>query len=489
MTTALEIGQRLQNGELCAEELLSESLSRVKALDKDLNSVVGLYEEQAFEQARAAQKRLDQKQPLSALDGVPTGLKDLLCALGQRSAAGSKMLGSFVSPYDASAVAKLRAAGAVMPLRLNMDEFAMGSTTETSFFGQTKNPWDLARVPGGSSGGSAAAVAAGLVPYALGSDTGGSIRQPASHCGVTGFKPSYGAVSRYGLIAYASSLDQIGPIAPSARDCAAVLDLISGADPHDATSSGLAAPTLPALGGDLKGLRIGLPEECFGDGVEHAVRERVLAVAEALKGLGASVERFRLGGLEYAVPTYYIIACAEASSNLSRFDGVKYGHRAANAPDLSSLYVNSRTEGFGPEVRKRILLGTFVLSSGYYDAYYLKAVKAQARIRQSYESAFARFDLILTPVAPSTAPRLGESLSDPLKMYLSDIFTVSVNLAGLPALSVPAGLDESRLPVGAQLIGRRFDDKTVLRAGDAFQRATSFHSLTPPIHGGARHAS
>ncbi|MDR3085586.1 MAG: Asp-tRNA(Asn)/Glu-tRNA(Gln) amidotransferase subunit GatA [Christensenellaceae bacterium] len=486
--TALEIGGKLQSGELQAQTLLQESLNRVQALDPELGSVVRLYEEQAFDAARAAQKRLDEKKPLSPIDGVPAGLKDLLCAKGQQSAAGSKMLDSFVSPYDATAVAKLRAAGAVMPFRLNMDEFAMGSTTETSFFGRTKNPWDLSRVPGGSSGGSAAAVAAGLVPYALGSDTGGSIRQPASHCGVTGFKPSYGGVSRYGLIAYASSLDQIGPIAPSARDCAAVLDIISGADKSDATSRGLPAPVLPALGGDLRGLRVGVPEECFGDGLEPAVRDRVLAVAEVLQGLGAAVERFRLDGLQYAVPAYYIIACAEASSNLSRFDGVKYGHRSANAPDLASLYVNSRTEGFGPEVRKRILLGTFVLSSGYYDAYYLKAVKAQARIRQSYESAFERFDLILTPVAPSTAPRLGESLSDPLKMYLSDIFTVSINLAGLPAISVPAGLDEKGLPVGAQLIGRRFDDATVLRAGDAFQRSTSFHKLTPPIYGGAHHA-
>ena len=356
----------------------------------------------------------------------------------------------------------------------------MGSTSETSHCGPVKNPWDLTRAAGGSSGGAAAAVAAGEVWYAIGSDTGGSIRQPAAYCGVTGMKPTYGTVPRYGLIAYASSLDQMGPIARSAADCAAVLDLIQGKDPRDGTS--LDAPAgglLSSLTGDLRGKKIGLPADCFGQGLDSEVRSAVLAAAEVLKARGAQVEEFALPVMEYVVPTYYIIACAEASSNLSRFDGVKYGWRAEGYEDLTDLYCKTRTQGFGSEVKRRILLGTFVLSSGYYDAYYKKALQVKALIKKAFDEAFTKYDLLLTPVAPTTAPKLGESLTDPLKMYLSDIYTVSVNLAGLPALSMPCGFDSKGMPIGAQLIGPALGDGGVLNAAHAFQLDTGWHKKSP----------
>ncbi len=371
---------------------------------------------------------------------------------------------------------KLNDAGAVLIGKLNMDEFAMGSTSETSCFGPVKNPWNTDRVPGGSSGGAAAAVAAGEVPFAIGSDTGGSIRQPASYCGVTGMKPTYGTVSRYGLIAYASSLDQMGPVARSAADCAAVLDVICGKDRRDATSLDHDHGCyLGNLTGDVKGMKIGLPADCFGKGLEPEVKDSVLAVAETLKNMGAQVEEFRMPLIEYAVPTYYIIACAEASSNLSRFDGVKYGWRAEQFEDLTDLYNSTRSEGFGEEVKRRILLGTFVLSTGYYDAYYKKALQVKALIKKGFDEAFQKYDVILSPVAPATAPRLGESLSDPLKMYLSDIYTVSLNLAGLPGISVPCGFDNAGLPIGAQLIGQVLGEAKILNAAHAYQQATDYH--------------
>lgn len=413
----------------------------------------------------------------SPLAGVPMAYKDNICTRGIPTTCASKMLEGFIPPYDATVVERLTAAGAVSLGKLNMDEFAMGSTCETSHFGAVKNPWDESRTPGGSSGGAAAAVAGRQVWYAIGSDTGGSIRQPAAHCGVTGFKPSYGAVSRYGLIAYASSLDQMGPIARSAADCAAVLDLMIGRDPRDGTSLDL--PPVGALNGDLRGKRVGIPDECFGDGLNSEVGRAVLTVAEVLKARGATVERFSLPLTKYAVPTYYILACAEASSNLSRFDGVKYGHRAGEYADLNDLYRRSRTEGFGSEVRRRILLGTFVLSSGYYDAYYVKALKAKALLKAALDAAFRRYDLLLTPVAPTTAPKLGESLSDPLRMYLADIYTVPANLAGLPAISVPCGFDGAGLPIGAQLMGPTMGDKTVLDAAHGYQLETVWHTMAP----------
>ena len=377
-------------------------------------------------------------------------------------------------------VEKLREAGAVSVGKLNMDEFAMGSTSETSFYGPVKNPWDLTRAPGGSSGGAAAAVAAGEVWYAIGSDTGGSIRQPAAYCGVTGMKPTYGTVSRYGLIAYASSLDQIGPLCRDAADCAAVLDALMGRDPRDGTSlDGGYGCLLAELSGDIRGMKIGLPVDCYGEGLDGEVKAAVLAAAGVLKDRGAEIVELSFPVMEYVVPAYYIIAAAEASSNLSRFDGVKYGWRAAEYDGLTDLYRKTRTQGFGAEVKRRILLGTFVLSSGYYDAYYKKALQVKAVVKEAFDQAFQRCGLLLTPVAPATAPRLGESLSDPLQMYLSDIYTVSVNLAGLPGLSMPCGFDSKGLPIGAQLVGPHFGEGKLLNAAHAFQQDTGYHKRAP----------
>ena len=468
--TALELAKALRAGEFTQAEVLSAARARIAAAQPVNNAFITLEEEPLPAADLSA----------SPLAGVPMAYKDNICTRDRRTTCASKILGDFKPPYDATAVERLTAAGAVSLGKLNMDEFAMGSTSETSFYGPVKNPWDPTRVSGGSSGGAAAAVAAGEVWYAIGSDTGGSIRQPAAYCGVTGMKPTYGTVSRYGLIAYASSLDQMGPIARSAADCAAVLDLIQGKDPRDGTS--LDAPAgglLSSLTGDLNGKKIGLPVDCFGEGLDPEVRAAVLAAAEVLKARGAEVEEFALPVMEYVVPTYYIIACAEASSNLSRFDGVKYGWRAEGYEDLGELYAKTRTQGFGTEVKRRILLGTFVLSSGYYDAYYKKALQTKAVIKAAFDDAFTKYDLLLTPVAPTTAPKLGESLSDPLKMYLSDIYTVSVNLAGLPGLSMPCGFDQKGLPIGAQLIGPALGDAAVLNAAYGYQLDTDWHRQTP----------
>ena len=474
--TALQLGRAIRAGEASAEEAAQAALDAIAARQPEHNAYITVLADQALERARALAGRL----PESPLAGVPAGVKDNICTLGVKTSCASKILGDFAPPYDATVMEKFHAAGGIMLGKLNMDEFAMGSTTETSFYGPVRNPWDPDRVPGGSSGGAAAAVAAGECWYALGSDTGGSIRQPASYCGVTGMKPTYGTVSRYGLIAYASSLDQIGPLARSAEDCAAVLDMIQGRDERDGTSLDVPCGTLlQNLSTDLTGMKIGIPVDCFGEGLDPEVREKVLAVAQVLKGRGAQVEECQLPVMEYVVPTYYIIACAEASSNLSRFDGVKYGWRAEGYEDLTDLYCKTRTEGFGREVQRRILLGTFVLSTGYYDAYYKKALQVKAVIKGAFDAAFAKYDLLLTPVAPTTAPRLGESLSDPLQMYLSDIYTVSVNLAGLPALSMPCGFDSKGLPVGAQLIGAPLMEQKVLNAAHAFQQDTDYHTRRP----------
>ena len=467
--TALELAQKLRTGEVKQQEVLDAARSRIRTAQPLNNAFLTL-----ADPAPAA--------PLSCspLAGVPMAYKDNICTKGVATTCASKILEGFVPCYDATVVERLSAAGAVSMGKLNMDEFAMGSTSETSHYGPVKNPWNLTRAAGGSSGGAAAAVAAGEVWYAIGSDTGGSIRQPAAYCGVTGMKPTYGTVSRYGLIAYASSLDQMGPIAKSAADCAAVLDVIQGRDPRDSTSLDVpAGGLLSSLTGDLRGKKIGLPADCFGQGLDSEVRSAVLAAAEVLKARGAQVEEFALPVMEYVVPTYYIIACAEASSNLSRFDGVKYGWRAEDYEDLTDLYCKTRTQGFGSEVKRRILLGTFVLSSGYYDAYYKKALQAKALIKKAFDEAFAKYDLLLTPVAPTTAPKLGESLTDPLKMYLSDIYTVSVNLAGLPALSMPCGFDGKGMPIGAQLIGPPLGDGVVLNAAHAFQLDTGWHKKSP----------
>lgn len=471
--TALELSAALKTGEVSPDDVLTAARERIAACQGDNNAFITI-----LDPAPVAPNG-------GLLSGVPMALKDNICARGVKTSCASRILGDFAPPYDATVTERLTQAGAVCMGKLNMDEFAMGSTSETSFYGPTRNPWDLSRVPGGSSGGAAAAVAAGEVWYAIGSDTGGSIRQPAAYCGVTGMKPTYGTVSRYGLIAYASSLDQMGPIARSAADCAAVLDTIQGKDPRDGTSlAGTYGGLLSSLSGDIKGLRLGIPSDCFGQGLDSEVRKAVLAVADVLKSRGALVEEFSLPVMEYVVPAYYIIASAEASSNLSRFDGVKYGWRADEYEDLTDLYSRTRTEGFGNEVKRRILLGTFVLSTGYYDAYYKKALQVKALIKKAYDEAFRRYDLLLTPVSPTTAPKLGESLSDPLRMYLSDIYTVPLNLAGLPGISIPCGFDAGGLPIGAQLIGPALGDGTVLNAAHAFQLETDFHRQMPELKGG-----
>ncbi len=468
--TALELGAALKRGEVTQQDAVAAATGRIDALQGENNAFL-TRSGPAFPAADLG---------ASPLAGVPMAYKDNICTQGVKTSCASRILGDFAPPYDATVVERLSAAGAVSLGKLNMDEFAMGSTSETSCYGPVRNPWDLSRVPGGSSGGAAAAVAAGEVWYAIGSDTGGSIRQPAAYCGVTGMKPTYGTVSRYGLVAYASSLDQMGPIARSAADCAAVLDLIMGKDSRDGTSlDGDFGHLLDGLTGDLRGMRIGLPAECFADGLDGAVRAAVLAVADVLKARGAEVEEFSLPIMEYVVPAYYIIAAAEASSNLSRFDGVKYGWRAGGYEDLAGLYAKTRTQGFGAEVKRRILLGTFVLSSGYYDAYYKKALQAKAVIKAAYDRAFERYDLLLTPVTPTTAPRLGESLTDPLKMYLSDIYTVPLNLAGLPGISVPCGFDAQGLPIGAQLVGPALGEAGVLNAAHGFQLETDYHRQMP----------
>lgn len=475
--TALEIGAKIKAGELTSVEATEQVLSAAEAGNEKINAYITVCRDEALAQAEKVQKKIESGELLSPLAGVPFSIKDNICTKGVKTSCASKILGDFAPVYNATVMEKLSAAGAVTVGKLNMDEFAMGSTTETSYYGVTKNPWDLEKVPGGSSGGAAAAVAAKMAAVTLGSDTGGSIRQPASYCGVTGFKPTYGTVSRFGLIAYASSLDQIGPVARDAADCAAVMDIISGKDRMDGTSLDIDYPSyLSSLSGDVKGLRIGIPKECYGNkGLSAEVAEKNMAAAKVLKEAGAVVEEISLPFIDYVIPAYYIIAAAEASSNLSRFDGVKYGFRSENFDGLTDMYNATRSEGFGTEVKKRILLGTFVLSSGYYDAYYRKALKVKAVIKKSFDEVFSKYDLILSPVAPTTAPKLGESLSDPMSMYLSDIFTVSVNIAGLPGISIPCGFDSSGMPVGVQLIGPALGDVKVLNTAYTYQQLTDFH--------------
>ena len=479
--TPLEAGEKIRKKEIGVRELTEYALGRIDAVDGEVSAFLRTEREAALARADEVQKQIDEGQAASPLAGVPYGLKDNICSKGLETTCASRILGGFRPPYDATIVKKLNNAGMIMVGKTNMDEFAMGSTTETSYYKTTKNPWDLQRVPGGSSGGSAAAVAAREVPFTIGSDTGGSIRQPAAYCGVTGLKPTYGAVSRFGLIAYGSSLDQIGPIAPTARDCAAVFDAISGYDEMDSTSMPLEIQALANIEGGVKGMTIGIPKSYFGDGLSAEVRSRIEDAIKVLESEGANVEEFEFSMLDYAVPAYYIIASAEASSNLSRFDGVKYGFRSENAEGLRDVYLKTRTEGFGSEVKKRIMLGAFALSSGYYDAYYNKALQVKALIKQAFDGAFEKYDMILGPVAPTTAPKIGESLKDPLAMYLSDIYTVSVNLAGLPGLSLPCGFDGEGMPVGMQLLGKAFDDAKLLRAGALYQDVTDYHKQMPSM--------
>ena len=447
----------------------------IDAVEGQIHSFVTMDREGALKKAEEVQAKIDSGELTGPLAGVPVAIKDNMCTEGLLTTCSSKILYNFVPTYTSEAVLNLEKAGAVIIGKTNMDEFAMGSTTETSAFGPTKNPWNTDHVPGGSSGGSCTAVAAEEVPYALGSDTGGSIRQPSSFCGVVGIKPTYGTVSRYGLIAYGSSLDQIGPVAKDVTDCATILEVIASYDPKDSTSVQREEYDFTsALVDDVKGLRIGIPRDYFGEGLDEEVKTAVLGAAKALEEKGAIVEEFDLSLVEYAIPAYYVIASAEASSNLARFDGVKYGYRTEAYEGLHNMYKKSRSEGFGPEVKRRIMLGSFVLSSGYYDAYYLKALRTKALIKQTFDKAFEKYDVILGPAAPTTAPKLGDSLSDPIKMYLGDIYTISVNLAGLPGLSMPCGIDSKGLPIGVQMIGDCFKEKNIIRAAFAFEQTRTY---------------
>ena len=473
--TAVELGKKIQAGEVSVLEATQAVLDAIKAKEAAVNSFVTVDEEGALKRAAEVQKLIDEGKLAGPLAGVPVAIKDNMCTEGLLTTCSSKILYNYIPTYSAEAVKRLEAAGAVIVGKTNMDEFAMGSTTETSAYGVTKNPWNTEHVPGGSSGGSCAAVAAEEVPYALGSDTGGSIRQPSSFCGVTGIKPTYGSVSRYGLIAYGSSLDQIGPIAKDVTDCATILETITSYDTKDSTSVKREdSDYTSALVDDVKGMRIGIPRDYFGEGLDPEVREAVLAAAETLKEKGAIVEEFDLGLVEYAIPAYYVIACAEASSNLARFDGVKYGYRTREYEGLHNMYKKSRSEGFGAEVKRRIMLGSFVLSSGYYDAYYLKALRVKALIKKAFDNAFSKYDVILGPAAPTTAPKLGQSLDNPIQMYLGDIYTISVNLAGLPGISLPCGMDKNGLPIGLQLIGDCFKEKNIIRAAYSFEQTREY---------------
>ncbi|MEE1341571.1 MAG: Asp-tRNA(Asn)/Glu-tRNA(Gln) amidotransferase subunit GatA [Lachnospiraceae bacterium] len=475
--TAVELGKKIKAKEVTVLEATKAALAAIEERESKYNCYVTVDKEGALKRAEEVQKLIDQGELTGPLAGVPVAIKDNMCTKDMLTTCSSKILSNFKPTYSAEAVVNLEKAGAVIIGKTNMDEFAMGSTTETSYYGETKNPWNEERVPGGSSGGSCAAVAAEECSYALGSDTGGSIRQPSSFCGVTGIKPTYGTVSRYGLIAYGSSLDQIGPVAKDVTDCATILEAISSYDKKDSTSVKREDYDFTsALVDDVKGMRIGIPTDYFIDGLDSEVKEAVLQAANTLKEKGAIVEEFELGLVEYAIPAYYVIASAEASSNLSRFDGVKYGYRTESFDGLHNMYKKTRSEGFGAEVKRRIMLGSFVLSSGYYDAYYLKALRTKALIKKEFDKAFEKYDVILGPVAPTTAPKLGDSLSDPIKMYLGDIYTIAVNLAGLPGMSVPCGTDSKGLPIGLQLIGDCFQEKKIIQAAYSFEQTRTYKS-------------
>ena len=473
--TAVELGRKIKEKEVTVEEAVTAALDAIEKREAQVHSFVTVDREGALKRAKEVQAKIDAGELTGPLAGVPVAIKDNMCTKGLLTTCSSKILYNFVPTYTAEAVLNLEKAGAVILGKTNMDEFAMGSTTETSAYGVTKNPWNTGHVPGGSSGGSCAAVAAEECSYALGSDTGGSIRQPSSFCGVTGIKPTYGTVSRYGLIAYGSSLDQIGPIAKDVTDCATILEAIASHDVKDSTSVQREDYDFTAaLVDDVRGMKIGIPRDYFGDGLDPEVKAAVLGAAKKLEEKGAIVEEFDLSLVEYAIPAYYVIACAEASSNLARFDGVKYGYRTEQYDGLHNMYKKTRSEGFGAEAKRRIMLGSFVLSSGYYDAYYLKALRTKALIKQAFDKAFEKYDVILGPAAPTTAPKLGASLSDPLKMYLGDIYTISVNLAGLPGITLPCGTDQSGLPIGLQLIGDFFAEKKIIRAAYTYEQTRSY---------------
>ena len=470
--TAVELGRKIKAKEVTVREAVLAAYDKIDEKEAELNCYVTTTKEAALAKADEVQAKIDAGELTGPLAGVPVAIKDNMCTKGVLTTCSSRILENFVPTFTAEAVINLEKAGAVILGKTNMDEFAMGSTTETSHYGATKNPWNTKHVPGGSSGGSAAAVAADECSFALGSDTGGSIRQPSSYCGVTGMKPTYGTVSRYGLIAYGSSLDQIGPIAKDVTDCATILETIASYDPKDSTSIRRDDYDFTsALVDDVKGMKIGIPKDYLIEGLNPEVKAAIMNAAHKLAEKGAVVEEFDLSLVEYAIPAYYVIACAEASSNLARFDGVKYGYRTPEYNELHEMYKKTRSEGFGPEVKRRIMLGSFVLSSGYYDAYYLKALRTKALIKQAFDKAFSKYDVILGPVAPTTAPEIGSSLADPIKMYLGDIYTISVNLAGLPGISVPGGFDSKGLPIGVQMIGNCFEEKKIIRTAYAFEQS------------------
>ena len=479
--TVHELQEKIKNKELTISQITKAYVDRINEKEKDVNSFITTLTDEAIEKSKEIEEKVNNGELNSELAGIPIGIKDNMCTKGVKTTCASKMLENFVAPYDATVVEKLNKEGMINLGKLNMDEFAMGASTEYSALAKTRNPWNLNTVPGGSSGGSAAAVAANLVPWALGSDTGGSIRQPASFCGVVGLKPTYGLVSRYGLVAFASSLDQIGPITKDVTDSAILLNLLVGHDEKDTTS--LDMPKIDytkALKNDVKGLKIGIPKEFFAEGINKEVKEKLDEAIEKYKELGAEIEKFSLDIAEYALATYYIIACAEASSNLGRFDGIRYGYRTKNYENLKDIYINSRSEGFGAEVKRRIILGTYVLSSGYYDAYYKKAQQVRTLVKEKFNKAFEKYDVILTPTSPTVAFEVGTRSNNPLEMYLADICTVSVNIAGLPGISVPCGVDSKGMPIGMQLIGNRFEEGKILNAAYTYEQATKFRENYKP---------
>ncbi len=479
--TVHELQDKLKNKELTITQITKAYADRIEEKEKDVQAFVTILAEDAIKQAEEIQNKIEKDEIKGEFAGIPIGIKDNICTKGVKTTCSSKMLENFVSPYDATVMEKLKKENIINLGKLNMDEFAMGGSTEYSYFKKTKNPWNLNKVPGGSSGGSAAAVAANLVPWALGSDTGGSIRQPASFCGVVGLKPTYGLVSRYGLVAFASSLDQIGPITKDVQDCAMLLNLIAGHDEKDTTSENKEKiDYTKCLKNDVKGLKIGVPKEFFGEGINEEVKDSLEKAIEKYKELGAEVEEFSLDIAQYALATYYIIACAEASSNLGRFDGIRYTYRTPEYKNLKELYKKSRSEGFGPEVKRRIILGTYVLSSGYYDAYYKKAQQVRTLVMKEFNKGFEKYDVILTPTAPTVSFDIGSKSNNPLEMYLADICTVSVNIAGLPGISIPCGVDKQGMPIGMQLIGNKFCEETILNAAYTYEQATEFRKKYQP---------
>ena len=479
--TVHELQEKLKNKELTITQITKAYTDRINEKEKDVQAFVTTLTKEANKQASEIEEKINKGEETGEFAGIPIGIKDNMCTKGIKTTCSSKMLENFVSPYDATVVEKLNKENMIDLGKLNMDEFAMGGSTEYSYFKKTRNPWDLNKVPGGSSGGSAAAVAANMVPWALGSDTGGSIRQPASFCGVVGLKPTYGLVSRYGLVAFASSLDQIGPITKDVRDSAMLLNIIAGHDEKDTTSSNREKiDYTKCLKNDVKGLKIGVPKEFFGEGINPEVKEKLQKAIDTYKELGAQIEEFSLNIAEYSLATYYIIACAEASSNLGRFDGIRYGYRAKEFKNLKELYKKSRSEGFGAEVKRRIILGTYVLSSGYYDAYYKKAQQVRTLVMNEFNKAFEKYDVIVTPTSPTTAFKLGEKSTNPMEMYLADICTVSVNIAGLPGMSIPCGIDSNGLPIGMQIIGKKFDEETIIKTAYAYEQETKFREKYKP---------